>query len=203
MLKGVILSGDKMKHLQSMVPGIRTVDFAKRMPPMMRSMSTKSTPSERQERKVHRIGVGGTKLGKANPQQYAKVVETGLQNGVLTFESVNGGEESLAQAFTLAMMQIGYSESCPKEKDVTLTARFGYRTEAADGKSFKNDVPLENDIGASTTDASGKVQSVDKAFHNISSDYVFDCIEKNPLVKLKRGEWGQSEFFTKAFFKCI
>ena len=146
--------------------------------------------------KGYLLGIGGTKIGRSNPQQYAKIVETALQNGVQTFESVNGGEESLAQAYTLATMQMGGNAGCPKEKDVTITARFGYRTEEEVDKmkSYAHDVCLENDSKKGlNASASASESSLDQVFHNIGSEYVHDCIEKSPLVKLKKGEWGQSK----------
>lgn len=171
-----------------------------------RFFSSSSTQSQSQS-SANRLGIGGTKSGKANPSQYANVIEKALKEGVTTFESVNGSEKTLTQAFTLAMMNLQHHiiDKPIHEKDITLTTRFGYRSEVLEENtnksngslSFQGDVKLMNDFNTSSSNSGGTRGGLEQAYHNISPEYLEYFMEDNALIKLKRGEWGQNNHETK------
>ena len=91
-----------------------------------RSSSTTHGPSAARAR----LGIGGAKLSKSNLDEYASVIATSLRSGVTTFESGHGGESQLSNAYQAAMTHLKQEdpEEIDNVKEVTLTARFGYRT---------------------------------------------------------------------------
>mmetsp|Transcript_2164 Transcript_2164/g.4965 ORF Transcript_2164/g.4965 Transcript_2164/m.4965 type:complete len:655 (-) Transcript_2164:877-2841(-) len=143
-------------------------------PSRYRLQSTSATTTAHGPSEVRaRLGIGGAKLSKSNLDQYASVIATSLRSGVATFESGHGGEARLSNAYQAAMTHL--REEDPEEignvREVTLTARFGYRTvgdaiggggegEVADDYvgRYPNDVQVEEAAGSSAADgnADGK-----------------------------------------------
>ena len=131
-----------------------------------------------------RIAIGGSKLSQ-NQQDglYPSIIATSLQNSITTFESGLNGDEKLTRGYVDAAMflknvhnqeisSIGENQS----EIVELTGRFGYRTSDESGKRIHGDIMQESSENGSTV------------FHNLSTSYVEEVLDKSPLVGLYQGK---------------
>jgi len=81
---------------------------------------------------------------------------------------VHGGEESLRLVYGMLKKKTDLLKAV---EEITLTARFGYRSKADDNNKncFSNNVIVENDLTL-------------KSYHNISPEYIQHRSENHPII---------------------
>lgn len=121
---------------------------------------------------LHKLGLGGHKWSRMDPEQYLQVIQSALDHGMRLLEAgQEGGDEALARALKTVKM--------PQEH-VTVTTRLGYRTVLPDVDShltrrWDGDVTVEKQ----TMNDDKEVEIV----HNMSPPILDNLLSKCPLLQ--------------------